>query len=64
MILWGSDTVTVKLDQSKFSMNKLKVILGASILLFVSAQANAAIIDATSTNTEYAPGLNADLQGE
>lgn len=43
-------------------MGKIKLILGASILLFTSI-ANAAIINAFNTNTEYAPHLNADLQG-
>ena len=44
-------------------MGKIKIILGASILLFVSVQVNADIIDANNTNTEYAPGKYADLQG-
>jgi hypothetical protein len=40
---------------------KIRAILGALVLL-VSVQANADIINATNTNTEYAPSLNADLQ--
>ena len=44
-------------------MGKIKLILGAAILLLVSGQVNAEIVSASSTNTEYAPGLNADLQG-
>ena len=44
-------------------MNKIKLILGASLLLIASVQVNAAIINATNTNTEYATGSFANLQG-
>jgi hypothetical protein len=44
-------------------MEKIKTILTASFMLLVSVQVNAAIIDITNTNTEYASGLFADLQG-
>ena len=41
---------------------KIRIILAALVLL-VSWQVGAAIIDATNTNTEYSPGKFADLQG-
>ncbi|MCZ6883551.1 MAG: hypothetical protein O7F15_11200 [Gammaproteobacteria bacterium] len=44
-------------------MDKLRAILGTSLLLLVSVQVGAAIINVTNTNTEYAPGLFANLQG-
>ena len=44
-------------------MGKIKLFLGASILLLVSGQVNAGIINIANTNTEYDTGKFADLQG-
>ena len=43
-------------------MNKLRLILAASILL-LAGQVGAAIINAANTDTEYSAGFHADLQG-
>jgi hypothetical protein len=44
-------------------MGQIKPLLGTLILLLVSVQAGAAIINASNTNTEYDKGVFADLQG-
>jgi hypothetical protein len=43
-------------------MNKIKLILSASILL-LSAQVNASIVNSTNTDTAIGNGRPADLQG-